>query len=95
MKHALTLVWNSVNDKDGDPIGPQNLHSSRCWIMKLNSMNGSVDALQANLIAEIMFSQMDHEVHTVRTDMLYQKTTASFLVKGDWNTPLRWCKAGM
>jgi hypothetical protein len=55
-------VRNRVKDKDGRPVGKRNanpLLDTREY--EVEFPDGSVDALQVNLIAENMFSQIDNE----------------------------------
>jgi hypothetical protein len=58
--HVTARVRNRVKDKNGKPIGLRNanplLNTREC---KVEFPNGTVEALQANLIAENMFSQID------------------------------------
>jgi hypothetical protein len=55
-------VCNWVKDKDGRPVGKRNanpLLDTREYEVKFP--NGSIDALQVNIIAENMFSQINNE----------------------------------
>ena len=55
-------VRNQVKDADGRPVGKRNanpLLDTREYEVKFP--DGSIDALQVNIIAENMFSQIDNE----------------------------------
>jgi hypothetical protein len=87
-----------VKDQDGLPVGqPHSNPLLETWEYKVEFPDGSVDALQANIIAENMFSQINSEGHsfgvlkeipltTIQIDMLYGRIMASSLAKQDGNT---------
>jgi hypothetical protein len=84
--HVTARVQNRVKDKNGKPIGLCNanplLDMREC---KVEFPGGTVKALQANLIAENMFSQIDSKgrSYAILKEIVDHRTSGHALSKDD------------